>query len=184
MNEDTLKSWLATKRADLKDAVKIAVSLHVEKLKSQYKDLYGYAILPGEPYEVNSLVAVFNRESEVKENSAYYRYSVDEWENWDQDALASVTPLIDKLNERFRSLHTSDPESFEMDEYEIAHISCFHSTFLSALQELNDENVFDIGGENFVAIWISDSDHDIIFKSVCAMNSDKIVKEFMDEFGG
>lgn len=182
MTNETLKAWLKNERTDLKEAVKEAVRLHVKKLRSQHTDLYGYAILPGEPYEVNSLVAVSNKKSDIKENSPYYRYSVDEWEDWDHEALASVTPLIGKINEKFQSLHTDDPVSFEMDEYEIAHISNFHNAFLSALQELIDENVFDIA-DRFIAIWISDSDHDIIYKSVRELNSDSVAGEFMEEFG-
>ncbi len=184
MTDDKLKSWLAVERTELKNAVKEAVRLHVEKLKNQHKDFYGYSIMPGEPYEVNGLIAASNRESNIKDNDAYYRYSVDEWQDWDNDALDSVTPLIAKLNEEFRSLHPSDPDRFLMDEFEISHIASFHIAFLGALRELVSENVFNLEtGKIFIVIWIPDSDHEIILKSVRELNSEDDIKAFMGEFG-
>ena len=168
----------------LKHTVKTGARNHVEALKVEHPDLYGYALLPGEPYEVTSLVAVWNRESELKEkDSPYFRYAVDEWAHWDHDALVSATPLIAELNRRFRSLHPGDPTRYEMDESEIQHVARIHQTLLDALGELLHEGVFNLGPtQPFLAIWISDSEHEIIFRSVAELNQREVVRQFQEEF--
>ena len=182
--DSELTEWFAEEQAELKTAVKDAVRSHIEDLRKKYDDLYGYAILPGEPYEIKNLVAVSNRESEIKKDDAYFRFSVDEWENWDYEAFESATPILNKLNEKFRSLHDRDSDGPELARYEIDYVSSIHTVLLGALKELANEGLFDREADDgFTAIWISDSSHDIIFRSVRELNSAKVVKEFMDEFG-
>ena len=184
-NAKTLTTWLENERTELKIALKNLIKNHVSSLKSK-DDFYEYAILTGE-YEVNNLVVITNCESDIKENSTYYRYCVDEWANWDHDALSKINPLIEDLNIRFESMHSKlnskRANDFQLDYLQIKHIDLFHNAILFALRELVEEKIFETTKvEPFVAIWISDSDHEIIGQSVYDLNSFKISDRFFEEF--
>jgi hypothetical protein len=71
MSNSTLKNWLSTPRNELKSALKESVRAHIETIKSQYSDLYGYAIVPNESYEVTDFVVAFNRKSDIKQNTIF-----------------------------------------------------------------------------------------------------------------
>src|SRR5262249_21637470 len=64
----------------LTEAVAEGVAAHVDTLRSRGIEFYGYALLPGEPYDIHRLVAVTNTEADIKvpptdEHYRYYRYS-------------------------------------------------------------------------------------------------------------
>ena len=184
MNDTELKDWLALERRELLDAFKLAVRDYVTKLKTLHSDIYGFALLPGETYEVKSLTVVWNQSQDIKKDTAYYRYSVDEWIHWDYDALDSVTPLITDLNQKFSNLHSESEDDFEMEEFEVAHIRAYHDTFLKAFRDLKSEGVFDFpNADPFLVIWISDSESEVMRDSVRELNSPKVIEEFKSEFG-
>jgi hypothetical protein len=184
LNHHNLNEWLSTERTELKNSIKTAIKNHIKILTSENPDLYGYALLPGEPYEVESLVVAWNRLSDIKEDTIYYRYSVDEWEIFDHTSLESVTPIIAELNQKFLSMHATDPDEFELDEFQIAHIAAYNYVFITALKELKSEGVFHFGNTDlFVVIWYSDSAEELIFESVKELNSSEVFNSFMQEFG-
>ncbi|HEX3628405.1 MAG TPA: DUF4303 domain-containing protein [Verrucomicrobiae bacterium] len=183
MNKETLKEWLASERHELLDGTKQAIRQYVAQLRAQHSDIYGFALLPGETYEIKDLVAAWNRTQDIKKDGSYYRYCVDEWIHWDHKALSAVTPLIAVLNQQFSGLHSKDADDFVMDEFEIAHIRAYRSTFTRALRELKSEGVFDFpNADPYLAIWFSDSGSDIIFASVKELNSQRIIDEFKSAF--
>ena len=183
MSNVSLKEWLELERRELLLAVKSAIRDHVTTLRSAHSDIYGFALLPGDSYEVKTLVVAWNRTRDLKQDKAYYRYAVDEWLHWDHDALAGITPLIEGLNEQFSKLHQKSTDDFIMDDFELAHIQSYFDTFLRALHELKDEGVFAFRNvEPYLLIWISDSGHEIIHRSVEELNSVQTVREFKSEF--
>jgi hypothetical protein len=187
VNIDALRKWLAEPRSALVAAVAEGVHAHVAALKSRGSDFYGYALHPGEYYEIHSLAAVTNTEGDISvppTDSEYrqYRYSVDEWANWEQDGFAAANTLLVDANERFESMHTKDDGDFNMDEFEVAHADSLLEAIVRGLEVAKTEGAFG-GKEPFLAVWFSDSDHNVIFESVRRLNSEVVVSEFMSEFG-
>jgi hypothetical protein len=148
---------------------------------------YGYALLPGEPYDIHSLVAVTNTEADIKvprtdDQYRYYRYSVDEWSHWDHDEFAAANAILAEANERFRSMHTKDDDDFQMDDFEIAHADALLDAVVRGLDAAKAARTFG-GAAPFLVVWISDSGHEIMAESVRRLNSTAVAKEFMREFG-
>lgn len=182
----TLQKWLNRDNTELVNIIKSQIREHVSKLRTNNVKFYGYAILPGTSYSVDNLVAAFNRETDISPENitdTYYKYSVDEWENYEHDEFRDANKLIESLNLQFQQLHVKeDPNNFVMDELEIAHIEKLHNAILTALIELRDDGIFG-SNNNFVIIWIPDSDDEIIYQSAKALNSASVYETFIAEFG-
>jgi Domain of unknown function (DUF4303) len=183
-----LRKWLAEPRPALVAAVVDGVRAHVATLRSRAINFYGYALLPGEPYDIHSLVAVTNTEADIKvprvdERHRYYRYSVDEWAHWDHDGFAAANALLVEANKRFKSMHSKDAGEYMMDEFEVAHANTLLEVVVRGLEAAKASRAFG-GVEPFIVVWISDSGHKIIAESVRRLNSETVAKEFMHEFGG
>jgi hypothetical protein len=181
-----LRRWLAEPRPALIAAVAEGVRAHVDTLRSRGLEFYGYALMPGEPYDIHSLVAVTNTEADVKvprtdDQYRYYRYSVDEWAHWDHDGFASANALLVELNERFRSMHTKHDDDFQMDDFEVAHADALLDVVLRGLEAAKAAGTFG-GAGPLLVVWISDSGHEIMAESVRRLNSTLLAKEFMREF--
>lgn len=187
MTNANLEKWLDRDDTELVNIIKSDVRKHVSKLHASSVKFYGYAILPlsGASYPAENLLAAFNRETDISpENAtdAYYRYSVDEWENYEDNELNNANKLIELLNSQFQQLHIEkDPNNFLMDEFDIAHVVKLHNAILNALIELRHDGLFG-SYENFAIIWIPDSDDEIIYQSAKALNSASIYDAFMSEF--
>jgi Domain of unknown function (DUF4303) len=174
--------WNSNNWIEFENILKISVETNVNKIKSGNSDLYGYAILPGETYEVNSICSVFHNLSHLQSDKIIYKYIVDDWRNYDYetDFFEALNPIIFELNKEFRVLHPKNPDVFLMTDDEIKFIEKFHIIILSVLKELKEESeLFKFrSGESFILIWISDSNSDIIFQSVEELNSKEIVNKF------
>jgi hypothetical protein len=182
-----LRKWLAEPRTALVAAVAEGVRAHVQTLRSRGIQFYGYALLPGEPYDIHSLVAVTNIEVDIKvprtdDQYPYYRYCVDEWAHWDREGFAAANELLVEANERFRSMHTKDEGDYMMDEFEVAHADALLKAIVDGLEAAKAEGAFG-RGKLFLVVWISDSGHEIIAESVRRLNSKAVAREFMREFG-
>jgi hypothetical protein len=184
---EALRKWLAQPRPELVTALADGVRAQVATPRSRGIDFYGYALLPGEPYDIQSVVAVTNTEADISvpptdDQYLYYRYSVDEWANWDHDGFAAANALLVDANDRFKSMHSKDSDDCVMDEFEIAHANALLDAVVRGLQAAKQTGAF-LVVEPFLAVWISDSDHQIIFESVRRLNSQVVAEEFMREFG-
>ena len=187
MGIEALRKWLAEPRLALVTAVAEGVRAHVAALKSRGIEFYGYALLPGELYDIHSLVAVTNSETDIKvpysdSQYRYYRFSVDEWARWDHDGFVAANALLAEANERFASMHSKDDTDYRMDEFEIAHSNVLLDAVLCGLEAAKNGNAFG-GAEPLLAVWISDSSHPIMGESVRRLNSAAVATEFMAEFG-
>jgi len=182
-----LLRWLAEPRPALAAAVAEGVRAHVAKLRSRGIEFYGYALLPGEPYDIHSLVAVTNTEADIKVpwtdgQYRYYRYCVDEWAHWHRDGFAAANALLVEANERFKSMHSKDAGDYMMDEFEVAHANALLDAVVRGLGSAKHAGVFG-RAEPFLVVWISDSGHQIMAESVQRLNSAAVAKEFLREFG-
>lgn len=187
MDETALRRWLAEPRTALVEAVAEGVREHVAALRSSGAEFYGYALHPGEPYDIHSLVAVTNGEADIEvapdhEQYRYYRYSVDEWAHWHHDGFALANKLLVEANDRFRSMHSKAEDDSVMDEFEVAHADSLLDAVVRGLGAAKQAGAFR-GAEPFLAVWISDSGHAVMVESVRRLNSEAVAIEFVAEFG-
>lgn len=190
MTNSNLQAWLDRDDVELVDTLRAEICQHLKKLKARGDNFYGYAISPGEPYSIENIHPIFNRESDLKpeqNDDLYYRYCVNEWENWEYDEFPKTNKLIDLRNSYFKQLHPKkypDNPSFEdfiLDEFEIAHIEKLLEAILKAAIASKHDGIFD--RDNFLVIWFCDLDDEIINRSVKLLNSAKVYQTFMQEFG-
>lgn len=186
MNDKTLDLWLAQDRSALTRAVTESVRDHVASLESRGIDFYGYALLPGEPYDINRLVVAVNCASDIKVEAdhykyIYYKYSVDEWKYWEREGFDKVNRQLVDANAAFSSMHSKSNTRCQMDEYEIRHSNASLEAILRGLEIAKGDGVFGTK-DPFLAIWISDSGHEIINRSVGRLNSESVMYDFFDEF--
>jgi len=182
-----LQNWLDEPRPELVAAVADGVRAHVHGLRSRGLEFYGYALLPGELYDINSLIAATNTETDIKVSRSdpqyrYYRYSVDEWVHYDRGAFVAADALLMEANERFRSMHPRAGAEDMMDDFEIAHATVLLDCIVQGLEAARASGVFG-WSEPFLAVWISDSGSEVMLESVQRLNSPAVWTEFLTEFG-
>lgn len=187
MVQPRLKDWLSRSSAELVEAIANDIHEHVKELVANGIDFYGYALLPGEPSDIHSIVAVTNSEADIGISRTdaqyrYYRLCVDEWAHWDHDCFAVSNALLVEANRQFNELHTQEIGDFRMDEFEVAHAKILLQAVVVGLDLANHQGAFG-GRQPFLAVWISDSGHSVIFDSVKRLNPAGIAAEFMQEFG-
>ena len=187
MNVPALQEWLAEPRTALITAVADSVRSHVDTLRSRGIDFYGYALLPGEPYDIQSLVAVSNAEVDIKvprtdSQYNYYRYCVEEWAHWEHDGFAAANALLVETNEVFRAMHSKADGDFRLDEFELAHANALLDSIVQGLQAARARGVFG-GSEPFLVVWISDSNPEIMIQSARRLNPTQVAADFAREFG-
>ena len=88
----TLDDWLSRDFSKLAHAIADAVYAHAAGLRAAGTDFYGYAILPGEPGNIESIVVVVNCQSDIAvppddDQYRYYRY----W--WTNGSIGFTTGL-------------------------------------------------------------------------------------------
>ena len=132
-------------------------------------------------------MAAVNCESDITlpsddDQYRYYRYSVDEWKHYFHDAFDTVNAKLHELNAQFANLHPPEPERFELDEYEIRYADTLFNAIVEGLRLAKSQKAFEPTAP-FLAIWISDSDGEVIRQSVRALNDKDVVEDFMIEFG-
>jgi hypothetical protein len=184
--DEELKAWLESDASELVATIVADIQRHVGTLQSLGDSFYGYAVLPGDyctQPNPASLVIAFNRESDiVPENSAepYYRYSVDEWQNYVHDVFDDTNSKLQSQLAQFRELHTRADDSYQLDEYEIAFVAKTNRAILDALLELKRNGTF--GNNKYLIIWFSDSDYEIMDDSAKALNAAEVYEQFAAEF--
>jgi hypothetical protein len=180
-----LTKWLAEPRTALTQAVTECVRNHVAGLHNQGIKPYGYSLLPGEPYDLHSVVAAYSCESEIKvpvgdKMYRYYRYSVDEWLHYIHDGFDRANQCMVDANAEFAAMHEGDGDGV-MDDFEIAHSRALLEAILKGLEAAKNAGYF--GPEIYLAMWISDSGHEIMAQSVRRLNTPAVIKEYTAEFG-
>ena len=181
-----LKAWLESDASELVATIVADIQRHVNTLLSSGDSFYGYAALPGDyctQPNPASLVVAFNRESDIaSENSAepYYRYSVDEWQNYVHDGFDDTNSKLKSQLAQFKELHSPAVDSYELDEYEIAFVDKTNRAILDALLELKRKGTF--GSDTYLIIWFSDSDYEIMNDSAKALNDAEVYEQYAAEF--
>jgi hypothetical protein len=88
---------------------------------------------------------------------------------------------IVEANAEFASQHVGDGDGV-MDDFEIANSRALLEAMLKGFEAAKRGGVFGEPGI-YLAMWISDSGHEIMAESVRRLNSAAVVKEYMAEFG-
>ena len=162
----------------LRGAIISDLKRHVRKLREAGIEFYGYAVLPPDYYtELNpvSITAAYNRESDIahdQRDSAYYRYSVDEWANYDNDGFDTVKSELNALLPHARSSETGSTDDRFVDS--------IYREFLIAMESLRREE--DFKSVPYLVLWISDSDPGLMRRSARLLNDDGVYSEFASEF--
>jgi hypothetical protein len=182
----SLKTWLERDDFELVAEIVSDVRRHVAALRSSGETFYGYAVLPGDyctQPNPATLVVAFNRESDIAPENAhdvYYRYSVDEWMNYVHDGFEASNSKLKSLLDEFRSAHSPNPDSFQLDEYETGFVAKVNRAILNAMLELKSNRTLD--EDTFAIIWFSDSDYEIVNESAKALNKHEVYEQFASEF--
>jgi hypothetical protein len=182
-----LKKWLAEPRTALAEAVAAGVHTHVGRLRSRGTRIDGYALLPGEPYELGNLVVVVNSEEDIRipntdPRYAERRYHVDEWDHWEHGEFSSANLKLAELNQRFEIMSAPLQNEGAKLDLAILHDNASFDAIVSGLETARVTGAFgDV--PPFLVVWISDSSHHIIYESVRRLNSREVADEFDRLFG-
>ena len=183
---EELKAWLESDDPELVTTIVADIQRHVSTLRSTGDTFYGYAVLPGDyctQPNPATLVVAFNRESDIASenaNDVYYRYSVDEWQNYVHEGFEASNSQLKSSLVQFRSVHSRDPDSFQLDEYEMAFVAKTNRAVLNAMLELKNNGTFD--NNTYLIIWFSDTDDDIMNDSAKALNEPAVYEQYASEF--
>lgn len=164
--------------ARLRKAMVADIKRHVASLRQSGVEFYGYAVLPPDYYtafDPTTLTVAYNCESDIdakNRGSPYYRYSVDEWQNYVHEGFDSVNRELKAL------LAATGSASDSIDD---AFVNSVYQAVLDAMLTLRNENTFD--GVSFLVVWLSDSGDSILNRSAKLLNSPDIHSEFASEFG-
>lgn len=168
--------------ASLQTAVIADVKRHLESLRDAGIDFYGYAALPPDYFtaaEPASIAVAYNGESDIDEDNrgeVYYRYSVDEWENYIHDGFETANAQLKTLLPHFEASMKIDDDG----DSKMAFVAAVNQAILNALKALRKDGAFD--GVSYVVIWLSDSGDEIMDQSAKALNSAEVYAEYASEF--
>lgn len=187
MNINEVSSFLEQIQPALVAAVTHDIEKHVARLVETGREFYGYALLPGEFYDMHSVIVATNGETDIKVSIPdnlyrYYRFSVDEWTSWEHDEFGSTNSVLVEANKRFQSQHSREHDHFQMDECEVAFASGLLESLVNGLDAAKKAGAFG-DTEKFLVVWISDSDVPIMLESAKRLNSATVATEFAVEFG-
>jgi len=164
--------------AKLRSAIDADIKRHVATLRETGIELYGYAALPPDYYtqvDPTTISVAFNLESDIDDcnrGDPYYRFSVDEWQNYVHDGFDAVNIELKAL---LTANQTSDDES--IDEKFVGSV---YQTVLDAMLALRNDGTFD--GVMYLVVWLSDSADGILLRSAKLLNSAAVYSEFASEF--
>jgi hypothetical protein len=166
--------------ADLHAAIVADIKRHVTELRQSGVEFYGYAALPpdyGTAFDPTTMAVAFNRESDIDASNRgqpYYRYSVDEWQNYVHDGFESV-------NGELKSLLADSRESVD-DSIDDGFVESIYQTVLDAMLALRADGTFN--NVPYLIVWLTDSGDDILNRSAKLLNSSETYSDFATEFGG
>lgn len=185
-SKTSLDEWLKRDDPELEAAIVADVGRHISALRSSGETFYGYAVLPGD-YRTQpnpaTLTVAFNRESDIdpqNAGNAYYRYSVDEWNSYVHDGFDASKAKLESSLKHFRSIHSRSPDSFELDEHELAFMGKTNRALLNAVLKLQRNGT--LGKDTFAVVWLHDSPDNIMFESAKALNKPEVYRQFKSEF--
>lgn len=168
------------KLSKIKDSLMVATKKHFSRLVEDNGEgnIYGYSLYTCD--DATSVGPVVNRECDFQKEKndslySYYRYGAQEWNLWDDYGF------YDTVNTELRKLVEEYDD--EIIDFQNLRQEIF-TIFLSVLEALKREGTFkDMSKEPYLAVWVSDSDADIMSKSVKVLNSEILYNDYVKEYG-
>jgi hypothetical protein len=179
---DELQLWLSSDTPDLVDAIISDIQQHVSQLHSQGISFYGYAALPGDylvDWNPANLAVAYNMDANLSpdhKNDPYYRYCVDEWDNYVHDGFDKTNAVMSQHLTEFQSLHNPTNKGSKLDDFERAYIAKVDREVLKAMLELRRNGTF--RQETFLVVWYSDSSSPVINLSAKTLNPPDVYEEY------
>jgi Domain of unknown function (DUF4303) len=186
ISDDFLERLFDNKES-LIETIKLEVKDSIDKIISTNEDLYGYAILPGDWYEVGTLAAAYNIESDIKteelEDPIYYRYSVDEWENYDHSIFQKSNAILKPYQEELQKILNIYEDNYDEETTDLksSFADFIYASTLTALFEYRKEPA-NYSENIFLAIWVADSSNEIVDQSIMELNPESVSKLFFSYF--
>jgi len=186
MDINQFRAWLASIDEQLVEAVVADVASHVSGLDDIHRAFYGYAVLPSDDATAAgppNISVAYNLESDIdpkNKRSNYYRFSVDEWVNYERNGFDQTNMRLNQLAEQFEELRRTFFDTKRLQPEDSAYIAKRHQSILRALRLLQEKKVIRDG--TFLVIWLSDSDDNIMLNSAKLLNPPKVYKAFASEF--
>jgi hypothetical protein len=171
--------------ACLRTAIVSDIKRHVDSLHQSGIEFYGYAVLPPDYYtaaDPTTLAIAFNSESDIdayNDGEPYYRYSVDEWQNYVHDGFESSNAELKTL--LLETAASSEAQRDASDNpIDDAFVDSVYQAVLDAMLSLRDDRTF--ADVPYLVIWLSDSGDDIMNRSAKLLNAQDVYAEFASEF--
>lgn len=170
--------------ARLRAAVIVDVQRHVASLRDANVEFYAYAGHLPDYFRANDaayLTVAYNCESDLSaehREDIFYRYAVDEWKHCWAENLKSTHEILESLLPHFEASRKMPDDGDTLQDL----IHAVFATILDAFRSLRKDGTFK--GVRYVALWLSDSQHDIIKHSVKELNTPEVYAEYASEFEG
>ena len=183
-SREELKAWLESNDSELESIISSDIGRHVELLRFSGLDFYGYAALPGEHTTMPNpatLAAAYNCNTDIEPKDAhdpYYRYCVNEWQNFVMDGFDASVACLERRLRDFRSIHPTDPRRTVFDEVEPAFFARINHSILNAMQKLRNTATF--AEETFLIVWFPHPNEEITNRSARVLNSEGVYQLYAE----
>lgn len=178
------KKWIDEEVKNIFSIFKEELKNHLKLLRSERPETYGYAILLSEDLEFSTAVSVTNTNEFLVQNkdSEYIKdikYIPDEWQDWHYNAFSNFNEKYKAFYTEFTLIHPSSGRLY-YGETELYLFNCLYDSYLNAMFELKNEGFF--GNIKYIVIWVSDSDRDIMRKSLLKLNDQNTINDAIEYF--
>ena len=79
-------------------------------------------------------------------------------------------------------MHSKPEDDYMMDDLEVAHAEVLLESIIQGIEAAKTGGVFG-AADPFLVVWISDSDDEVMERSVRRLNSAAVATDFLSEFG-
>lgn len=175
MSQTELDRLISEIDGKLVSIVKEDVLNHLAALSQQGVGFYGYAIQTPTWTDIQQPIVVYNCEDDLDEDqkdSVYDRYSVDEWQHYEGQALPLTTQFLEPIEKSFDAIRE------QLDDVDPFYRTVYLA-FAKALHELQAEQRFQ--PNVFLIVW--NEDEELMVSIVQQLNSEEITEAFEEEFG-
>lgn len=174
-SSNTLEELHEKIEGEIFEVLKGEIQTHLDKLKAAGVDFYGYSVQTPNWSDVDQPIVIYNCEHDTADGdqgNAYFRYSVDEWQNYETDALLATTSCL--------SVVSNDIERLEVDSdaKDNVHTSIY-KMFARVLSEIRVERL--VAESVVLLIWCDDEE--LMTQFARELNRKNVADAFETEFG-
>ncbi len=164
------------------ELVALIVSNACDHIGSISEQLCGYAIFPGDVYELTALSAAYTtqkrvvQEKEMDDEEFAIQYTPTEWRGYAFDPFRQSSEKLRATKEAFYSQYCPDEDRLELDEMQLHYSRLIYDAVDESIETLRhcclDPDVF-------ACIWVADSfQTEVILRSIRRHNALKVFQRF------